>query len=126
MHEIVKKDLQDSIERRVSEIVLELEADKERTPLNQLLICVLKAQVVIYQELDRLEDLADSLQNNKDKIDASSREFLKLRAVLTEMWINNIMAVRLNCVDEDVLNEMIKMDERIEKLEENMPLAELL
>jgi len=32
------------------------------------------------------------------------------------------MAVRLNCVDEDVLNEMIKMDERMIEFEEKVPL----
>lgn len=122
MQEYVKRDLQGSIERKVEEIVLELSEDKERTPLNQLLICVLKAQVEIYKELDKLEGLAENLQSKKAKIDRNSKDFLTLRGVLVEMWINNIMAVRLNCVDEDVLNEMIKMDERMIEFEEKVPL----
>ena len=122
MQEYVKRDLQGSIERKVGEIVLELAEDKERTPLNQLLICVLKAQVEIYKELDKLEGLAENLQSKKAKIDRNSKDFLTLRGVLVEMWINNIMAVRLNCVDEDVLNEMIKMDERMIEFEEKVPL----
>lgn len=117
VQEYVKIDLQGSIERKVEEIVLELSEDKERTPLNQLLICVLKAQVEIYKELDKLEGLAENLQSKKAKIDRNSKDFLTLRGVLVEMWINNIMAVRLNCVDEDVLNEMIKMDERMIEIE---------
>ncbi len=117
VQEYVKRDLQGSIERKVEEIVLELSEDKERTPLNQLLICVLKAQVEIYKELDKLEGLAENLQSKKAKIDRNSKDFLTLRGVLVEMWINNIMAVRLNCVDEDVLNEMIKMDERMIEIE---------
>lgn len=122
VQEYVKRDLQGSIERKVGEIVLELAEDKERTPLNQLLICVLKAQVEIYKELDKLEGLAENLQSKKAKIDRNSKDFLTLRGVLVEMWINNIMAVRLNCVDEDVLNEMIKMDERMIEFEEKVPL----
>lgn len=122
MQEYVKRDLQGSIELKVEEIVLELSEDKERTPLNQLLICVLKAQVEIYKELDKLEGLAENLQSKKAKIDRNSKDFLTLRGVLVEMWINNIMAVRLNCVDEDVLNEMIKMDERMIEFEEKVPL----
>ncbi len=122
VQEYVKRDLQGSIERKVEEIVLELSEDKERTPLNQLLICVLKAQVEIYKELDKLEGLAENLQSKKAKIDRNSKDFLTLRGVLVEMWINNIMAVRLNCVDEDVLNEMIKMDERMIEFEEKVPL----
>ena len=121
VQEYVKRDLQGSIERKVEEIVLELSEDKERTPLNQLLICVLKAQVEIYKELDKLEGLAENLQSKKAKIDRNSKDFLTLRGVLVEMWINNIMAVRLNCVD-DVLNEMIKMDERMIEFEEKVPL----
>ena len=122
VQEYVKRDLQGSIERKVEEIVLELSEDKERTPLNQLLICVLKAQVEIYKELDKLEGLAENLQSKKAKIDRNSKDFRTLRGVLVEMWINNIMAVRLNCVDEDVLNEMIKMDERMIEFEEKVPL----
>ena len=122
VQEYVKRDFQGSIERKVEEIVLELSEDKERTPLNQLLICVLKAQVEIYKELDKLEGLAENLQSKKAKIDRNSKDFLTLRGVLVEMWINNIMAVRLNCVDEDVLNEMIKMDERMIEFEEKVPL----
>ena len=120
MQEYVKRDLQGSIELKVEEIVLELSEDKERTPLNQLLICVLKAQVEIYKELDKLEGLAENLQSQKAKIDRNSKDFLTLRGVLVEMWINNIMAVRLNCVDEDVLNEMIKMDERMIEIEKKI------
>jgi len=120
VQEYVKRDLQGSIERKVEEIVLELSEDKERTPLNQLLICVLKAQVEIYKELDKLEGLAENLQSKKAKIDRNSKDFLTLRGVLVEMWINNIMAVRLNCVDEDVLNEMIKMDERMIEIEKKI------
>lgn len=120
VQEYVKRDLQGSIERKVGEIVLELAEDKERTPLNQLLICVLKAQVEIYKELDKLEGLAENLQSKKAKIDRNSKDFLTLRGVLVEMWINNIMAVRLNCVDEDVLNEMIKMDERMIEIEKKI------
>lgn len=120
VQEYIKRDLQDSIERKVGEIVLELAEDKERTPLNQLLICVLKAQVEIYKELDKLEGLAENLQSKKAKIDRNSKDFLTLRGVLVEMWINNIMAVRLNCVDEDVLNEMIKMDERMIEIEKKI------
>lgn len=120
VQEYVKRDLQGSIERKVEEIVLELSEDKERTPLNQLLICVLKAQVEIYKELDKLEGLAENLQSKKAKIDRNSKDFLTLRGVLVEMWINNIMAVRLNCVDENVLNEMIKMDERMIEIEKKI------
>ena len=120
VQDYVKRDLQGSIERKVGEIVLELAEDKERTPLNQLLICVLKAQVEIYKELDKLEGLAENLQSKKAKIDRNSKDFLTLRGVLVEMWINNIMAVRLNCVDEDVLNEMIKMDERMIEIEKKI------
>ena len=120
VQEYVKRDLQGSIELKVEEIVLELSEDKERTPLNQLLICVLKAQVEIYKELDKLEGLAENLQSKKAKIDRNSKDFLTLRGVLVEMWINNIMAVRLNCVDEDVLNEMIKMDERMIEIEKKI------
>ena len=120
VQDYVKRDLQGSIERKVGEIVLELAEDKERTPLNQLLICVLKAQVEIYKELDKLEGLAENLQSKKAKIDRNTKDFLTLRGVLVEMWINNIMAVRLNCVDEDVLNEMIKMDERMIEIEKKI------
>lgn len=120
MHEIVKKGLQNTIEQRVNNLVLELEEDRERTPLNQLLISTLEGHLEIYKELDRLEDLAQSLIKQKGKIDNSSKEFLKLRAVLTGMWINNIMAVRLNCVDEDVLNELIKMDGRMARIEKTV------
>ena len=126
VQEYVKRDLQGSIERKVEEIVLELSEDKERTPLNQLLICVLKAQVEIYKELDKLEGLAENLQSKKAKIDRNSKDFLTLRGVLVEMWINNIMAVRLNCVDEDVLNEMIKMDERMIEFEENCGIENII
>lgn len=125
MHENVKEALQNSIEQRVDEIVLELEEDRERTPLNQLLICALKAQVGIYKELDKFEGLAESLQKQREakvKLDVNSKDFLALRGVMVEMWINNIMAVRLNCVDEDVLSEMMKMDERMLEFEEKVPL----
>ena len=120
VQDYVKRDLQGSIERKVGEIVLELAEDKERTPLNQLLICVLKAQVEIYKELDKLEGLVENLQSKKAKIDRNSKDFLTLRGVLVEMWINNIKAVRLNCVDEDVLNEMIKMDESMIEIEKKI------
>lgn len=120
MHKIVKEDLQNTIEQRVNNLVLELEEDRERTPLNQLLISTLEGHLEIYKELDRMEDLAQSLIKQKGKIDNSSKEFLKLRAVLTGMWINNIMAVRLNCVDEDVLNELIKMDSRMARIEKTV------
>lgn len=120
MHKIVKEDLQNTIEQRVNNLVLELEEDRERTPLNQLLISTLEGHLEIYKELDRMEDLAQSLIKQKGKIDNSSKEFLKLRAVLTGMWINNIMAVRLNCVDEDVLNELIKMDGRMARIEKTV------
>jgi len=113
VHEYVKEDLRKQISQIVENLVPKLEKNLALQPINKPLIDTLLAKKAIFDELDKVDSLAADLRKKEFAEGINFADLLVLRAVLADMWIDHIIAVRFDCLDEDVLHELIHTADRI-------------